>query len=158
MTINPAKIEIRDLAESDLAAIIGFVQLLEEAPHWPSETFSQMLSGEFRSRRIALVAADRGSGEVLGFAVASLVVPEAELENIAVARKAQRRGIGRQILFELVNKLRHAGIQTLHLEVRASNSAAIGLYNSLEFNETGRRPRYYSSPVEDAVLMTCELR
>ncbi len=47
---------------------------------------------------------------------------------------------------------------TGHLEVRASNRAAIGLYNSFGFNESGRRQRYYSDPIEDAVLMTCDLR
>jgi ribosomal-protein-alanine N-acetyltransferase len=122
-----------------------------------------MLSGDFLSRRIALVAILAGSGEVIGFAVAGLVPPEAELENIAVAREVQRRGIARQLLSELVRELkiprepRQAGIGTLHLEVRASNSAAIGLYNSIGFTESGHRPRYYSDPVEDAVLMTFKL-
>jgi ribosomal-protein-alanine N-acetyltransferase len=158
MSFDLAKVEIRNLAESDLEAVVGLVELLEEAPHWPRDTFVQMLSGEFLSRRIALVGVDGGAGEILGFAVASLVPPEAELENIAVARVAQRRGIASQLLAGLVRKLRQAGVETLHLEVRFSNSAAIGLYKSFGFIETGRRHRYYSDPVEDAVLMTLKLR
>ncbi|MFZ0301163.1 MAG: ribosomal protein S18-alanine N-acetyltransferase [Terracidiphilus sp.] len=157
MRFDPAAIEIRNLAESDLETVVGLVESLEEAPHWPQETFVQMLSGEFRARRVALVATDASTGEVAGFTFASLVVPEAELESIAVSPAHQRLGIGRQLLAGLVRDLRQAGVETLHLEVRVSNRAAIGLYNSFGFNETGRRPRYYSDPVEDAVLMTLHL-
>jgi ribosomal-protein-alanine N-acetyltransferase len=154
---SPPAINIRRLAESDLPDVLRIAKSVNEAPRWPRQTFVEMLSGEFLSRRIALVAADAGSGEALGFAVASVVPPEAELENIAVALAHQRRGIGRQLLTTLIRQLRHAGIDTLHLEVRASNRSAIGLYNSFGFSETGRRPRYYSGPVEDAVLMTMHL-
>jgi ribosomal-protein-alanine N-acetyltransferase len=158
MRFDPITVDIRNLAEADLPRVLGIAEGANEAPRWPRKTFVEMLSGEFLSRRVALVATVAGLGEVVGFAVASLVAPEAELENIAVDPEVQRRGIGRQLLSQLVKHLRHAGIETLHLEVRISNSAAIGLYKSLGFNETGRRPRYYSDPVEDAVLMTCELR
>jgi [ribosomal protein S18]-alanine N-acetyltransferase len=39
--------------------------------------------------------------------------------------------------------------------VRPTNVAAMALYESLGFLETGRRPRYYGD--EDAVLMTLNL-
>ena len=158
MRFDPANVEIRKLAESDMEAVIGLVESLEEVAHWSRQTFVEMLSGEFLSRRIALVAQESRSGEVVGFAVASRVAPEAELENIAVAGEFQRRGIGRQLLSELVKELQQSHIETFHLEVRASNLAAIGLYKSLGFNMTGLRTRYYSDPVEDAVLMSCWLR
>jgi ribosomal-protein-alanine N-acetyltransferase len=43
------------------------------------------------------------------------------------------------------------------LEVRASNQAALGFYRGQGFRETGRRPRYYADPEEDAVLMLLNL-
>jgi [ribosomal protein S18]-alanine N-acetyltransferase len=156
MSLGPG-INIRRLAESDLPDVLKIAADAQEAPRWPRQTFVEMLSGEFLARRIALVATAAASGEVLGFAVAGLVLHEAELENIAVARPHQRRGVGRQLLSELASELRRFGVEAFHLEVRASNSTALRLYNSFGFNETGRRPRYYSDPIEDAVLMTCEL-
>jgi len=145
------------MAESDLPGVLKIAESANEAPRWPRQTFAEMLSGEFLTRRVALVATDTGSDELVGFTVASLVAPEAELESIAVSLAHHRLGIARRLLAELAAELGQAGIESLHLEVRLSNRAAIGLYNSFGFNETGRRPRYYSDPVEDAVLMTLPL-
>ncbi|MGB7744503.1 MAG: ribosomal protein S18-alanine N-acetyltransferase, partial [Terracidiphilus sp.] len=108
-------------------------------------------------RRISLVAESRAAGKVAGFAVASVVAGQAELESIVVASDAQRRGLGRRIFSILIHELKRAGAELLILEVRASNAAALAFYRSLEFAETGRRSRYYIDPVEDAVLMALEL-
>jgi [ribosomal protein S18]-alanine N-acetyltransferase len=151
-------ITIRRLVESDLSSILTIAASADEAPNWPRETFIEMLSGQFSTHRIALVAAEPGSDKAMGFVIASFVPPEAELEAIAVAESCQRQCIGRRLLSGLVSGLRYHGIDALHLEVRASNRAAIGLYNSFGFNESGRRPRYYSNPIEDAVLMTLKFQ
>jgi ribosomal-protein-alanine N-acetyltransferase len=95
--------------------------------------------------------------EVVGFTVASLLPPEAELETIAVASTAQRHGLARRLFVELAAKLVAAQITEVFLEVRASNQPALGLYRRLGFTETGRRVRYYHDPVEDAVLMRLRL-
>ncbi len=92
-----------------------------------------------------------------GFAVASLLPPEAELETIAVAATAQRHGLARRLFAELATELAKAQIAEVNLEVRASNQPALELYRRLGFAETGRRVRYYHDPVEDAVLMRLRL-
>ena len=94
---------------------------------------------------------------VAGFVVAVLVPPEAELETIAVVESAQRLGVGRQLLQGLADELRTQQAKSLNLEVRASNLAALRVYRSQEFEEIGRRKRYYSDPEEDAVLMRLRL-
>lgn len=97
------------------------------------------------------------SGRIVGFAVAGLVAPEAELETIAVSAKAQRQGVGALLLRALAEELRTERVTGLILEVRASNRAALGFYRAQGFIETGRRPRYYADPEEDAVLMGLNL-
>jgi ribosomal-protein-alanine N-acetyltransferase len=57
----------------------------------------------------------------------------------------------------LLEELRTEEVCQLILEVRASNRAALGFYGALGFKETGRRPRYYIDPEEDAVLMGLRL-
>jgi len=157
MSLEPGKVEIRDLRESDLATVIALVELLEDAPDWPPEIYAALLQPGAARPRIVLVAGDTRSGEVLGFVVAGLLPPEAELESIAVAPSVQRRGIGRRLLASLVTRLRTSGILQLHLEVRASNQTALRFYSAQNFNQTGVRPRYYTDPEEDAVLMTLRL-
>jgi ribosomal-protein-alanine N-acetyltransferase len=95
---------------------------------------------------------------IVGFAVAGILPPQAELETIALPEKEQRRGIGSKLLAAMVEELRTAGVREFILEVRASNQRALGFYRSLGWSETGRRPRYYADPEEDAVLMSLELR
>jgi ribosomal-protein-alanine acetyltransferase len=97
------------------------------------------------------------SGEVVGFAVASLTPPQAELEIIGVAPAVQRRGLARQIFWALAAELGAAQVAEVYLEVRASNQSALELYRRLGFMVAGRRPRYYHDPVEDAVLMRLRL-
>jgi ribosomal-protein-alanine acetyltransferase len=100
---------------------------------------------------------ERDEGVVVGFAVAAMVVQEAELETIAVAAERQRRGVGGLLLRALVDELKAAQVSELRLEVRASNQVALGFYCQEGFEEAGRRPRYYADPEEDAVLMRLRL-
>jgi [ribosomal protein S18]-alanine N-acetyltransferase len=163
MSPDSAHVEIRSLHADDLDEIIAIAEILEEAPHWPRARYEELLpAGDLlpdqSSRpRIALVARDARSGEILGFIVANLAGPEAELESIAVAAHARRRGVGRLLLASLVTRLRTEGIADLHLEVRASNFGATRFYQAQDFKQTGVRPRYYADPEEDAVLMTLRL-
>ncbi len=163
MKFDPADLEIRPLDGADLEVVLGIVEMLEEAPHWSRAHFEEILSvgdilpDRISRPRIALAARDAHSWGILGFIVASLVAPEAELESIAVAQAAQRRGIGRRLLASLVTRLRTSGIRDLHLEVRTSNRTAIRFYEAQNFMQTGVRSGYYADPEEDAVLMTLHL-
>ncbi len=78
------------------------------------------------------------------------LVTQAELETIAIAAAEQRRGIGRKLMTAMAEELSAAAVSEALLEVRASNEKALGLYRSMGWLETGRRPRYYAEPEEDA--------
>jgi ribosomal-protein-alanine N-acetyltransferase len=146
---------IRPMTIADLDAILAIAASLTDAPHWPRSAYLHALNSEFTPHRIALVATEPDS--VSGFAIASLLPPQAELETIAVAAGSQRRGLGRQLFQELTSQLRQAGARELLLEVRASNLSALAFYRSLGFVQSSLRQRYYSDPVEDAVLMQLQL-
>jgi len=143
------------MTPADLDRVMEVAESLKEAPQWPRTAFERALDPVAQPRRIALVA--EAVGAVAGFAVASLLPPEAELETIAVASKAQRQGLARRLFAELAAELVAVRIADVFLEVRASNQPALGLYRGLGFAETGRRVRYYHDPVEDAVLMRLRL-
>jgi ribosomal-protein-alanine N-acetyltransferase len=147
---------VRRMAAADLERVLAIAASLREAPHWPLEAYRAALDSQGQPLRIALVV--EVSGTVAGFAIASVIAPQAELEGIAVAAEFQRGGAGRCLLDALTQEIKKNCAEEFLLEVRASNRPALELYRSQGFAETGLRPRYYSDPVEDAVLMSLLLR
>ena len=57
----------------------------------------------------------------------------------------------------LLAQAKSESVEIVHLEVRRSNVTAQSLYQRCGFAADGLRPRYYSRPTEDAVLMSCRL-
>jgi ribosomal-protein-alanine N-acetyltransferase len=119
------------------------------ASHWSAEQYEAAFSST-GAKRIALVIDEEGV--VKGFLVARAVEHQWEIENIAVAGPARRRGLGTRLLSEFLDLARKRGAQTVFLEVRDSNVAARALYEKWAFVEAGRRARYYRDPEEDAVI------
>jgi [ribosomal protein S18]-alanine N-acetyltransferase len=146
---------VRRMTASDLDAVLAIAASLKQAPQWAREAYEAALDGETGPLRVALVS--EIDERVTGFAVASVVAPEAELETIAVAGAWQRRGVAKALWAALAEELKLAGARVTLLEVRTSNGKALGLYGRLGFAETGRRKGYYADPKEDAVLMRLEL-
>jgi ribosomal-protein-alanine N-acetyltransferase len=92
------------------------------------------------------------TADLQGFLVARSLGKEWEIENIAVAGPARRRGLGTRLLGEFLDQVRAQGAEAVFLEVRESNHAARSLYEKWAFVESGRRTRYYRDPEEDAVI------
>ncbi len=99
------------------------------------------------------------AAEVVGYGVLSVAAGEAHVLNVCVAPSEQGRGYGARMMRRLIDLARWHQAQRIFLEVRPSNPRAIGLYQSLGFNEIGRRPNYYPAHVgrEDAIVMAMEL-
>ena len=145
---------VRRMAAADVDAVMELAAGLPTAPHWPRDAYLAAQDPKASLARIALVAETlEGEDPLAGFALASLIPPQAELESIVVATIFQRRGIARRLFEALAGELASAGITEVLLEVRASNEAALSLYRALGFEEAGQRAGYYADPVEDAVLM-----
>lgn len=85
------------------------------------------------------------------------MAPEWEIENIVVAPKVRRKGIGRQLVDALLAAAGETNSESVFLEVRESNAAARKLYESAGFQQNGRRKSYYSDPPEDAILYRKDL-
>lgn len=157
MTSLPPSALIRRMTLADLDRVMEIAESLKDAPQWPRSAYLAALDPAAAPPRIALVVEGPEAGMVAGFAVASLLPQEAELEIIAVAPAAQRQGLAVRLFEALIAEFYTAYIKGIMLEVRATNQPALELYRRLGFEETGRRPRYYHDPVEDAILMRLRL-
>ena len=117
---------------------------------WSRET----LEWELRNSDVTYIYVLRlGEGTIAAFCVCWIIFDELHINTVAVAPGERRRGwatvLLKHVMAEAVAK--HATRATL--EVRASNTAALKLYEGLGFRLTAVRPRYYSQPDEDALIL-----
>ena len=107
--------------------------------------------------RIAESERRRHHSSLAGYIVARMGADELHINNVAVREPYRRLGIGRVLLDRILAEGERAGIQTAFLELRAGNTAALSLYEDCGFRVTARRSKYYSDPVEDALVMIVQL-
>ncbi|MET8837790.1 ribosomal protein S18-alanine N-acetyltransferase [Micromonospora sp. NPDC004540] len=119
------------------------------AEQWSPAMFWNELANGHRY----LVATDE-DGTVLGYAGLMVVPPdEAWVQNVAVRRDAQRRGIGRLLLEALLAEAARRGVRSTLLEVAADNAPAQRLYAMYGFEPIGVRRGYYQASNTDALVM-----
>ena len=94
--------------------------------------------------------------EVVGYVGSQSVLGWADMMNLAVAPVCRQKGIAQALVTELIAQLQQNQVTCLTLEVRATNTPAINLYNKLGFVSVGRRPNYYHNPREDALILRKE--
>ena len=87
-----------------------------------------------------------------------ITVDEGQITNIAVHPDHRRKGYGAAITRALLRHAKDARLESVSLEVRASNTAAIELYKKAGFAEAGRRKGFYAKPTEDAIVMVCKIK
>lgn len=136
-------------------AYLPEVLALEQAAFAPAWTEGSLLKEIWREETYFALAVDDDA--VLGFCILRRMSDEGELYQIAVQREWQRQGIAAQLLSAALNDCALHGVAAIYLEVRRSNVSAISLYRKSGFVRQGLRKNYYSSPVEDAVVLVCRL-
>ncbi|KAB1904325.1 ribosomal-protein-alanine N-acetyltransferase [Micromonospora sp. AMSO1212t] len=125
-----------------------------EADLFGAEKWSAgMFWNELANGHFYLVATD-DDGAVLGYAGLAVSPPdEAWVQNVAVRRDAQRRGIGRLLLEALLAEAARRGARSTLLEVAADNAPAQRLYATYGFEPIGVRRGYYQPSNTDALVM-----
>lgn len=142
---------VRALHETDLTALLQLEIACFEHP-WSEKQLSTYLVGE-RYLCFGLWQAT----QLQGFALLSTVLDEAELLQIGVHPDCRGQGGATELLSYVHARLDDQGIKRCLLEVRRSNTPALGLYRCLAYQEDGVRKGYYptASGHEDAILMSC---
>lgn len=120
---------------------------------WPVDAFREVLG----SAAVHAFVVEAGEGELVGYLVGWVVADEAEILNLGVAPEWRRRGVGRALVREALERYRALGARQIFLDVRESNEAALRLYQAQGFSRIGRRRRYYRRPVEDALVLRAGL-
>ena len=137
---------LRPFQERDLPAVLAIERQVFSNP-WSEEAFRPFLEDGSAFSQVALVGR-----ELAGYTLGWCVAPEAELSNLAVDPRWQRRSVGCVLLRWTLETCARRGASEVFLEVRASNGPAQRLYRRHGFEELGRRRNYYGNPREDALV------
>ena len=139
-------VNIREWTEND----VGAAALIERAcfaEPWTMDVIRQSLTVPHFYGFVL-----EADGEIVGYACGSSLFEDAELMRIAVLPKCRGLGYGRLLLDRFIEGASARGAERMFLEVRASNTAALGLYTSSGFEKNRLRKRYYPDG-EDGIEM-----
>lgn len=143
-------IQIIPMNESHVAQVAALEAICFSDP-WSEKSVASELTNPLS---YWLVAVD---GErVAGYVGSQTVLDETDMMNIAVHPDYRRQGLAERLVDSLVAGLREKGSRCLTLEVRQSNTPAIGLYEKLGFTQIGLRKNYYRNPREHALILRKE--
>ena len=139
---------VRRLEERDIQGVVALQSGCPEAAQWKAADYERAARGEMA----AWVA--EGNAGIVGFLIARRLIQQTEILNLAVRVGTRRCGVGTSLLQTVVDWSKSLGAESVLLEVRATNVAAVKLYEACGFRLVGRRPRYYAHPVDDALLLS----
>ncbi len=137
---------IRRLVYSDLPQVIAI-----ERRSFPTPWSLAMFVLELSKPSGICLAAMRGE-RLVGYLICARYDSVWHLMNVAVDDRSRREGIATALIERLFELADGPGEQYT-LEVRASNSVAIAMYEGLGFRSAGRRRAYYHDNREDALIM-----
>lgn len=143
---------IRPLDLRDIEDVLAIQAACPEIAQWSTWDYDRVARGE-----MAGWVMESESGEITGFLVARRIVNDLEILNFAVRSGARRQGIGASLLGEALRWGSTFSARQAFLEVRVSNLAALRFYEQHKFQITGRRPRYYTAPIEDAFVLSAQI-
>ena len=138
----------RLVSHADLDGLLALDEVCFHRP-WTRADYERELTDP--ARCFLFVA--RVDGRIIGYCSFWRIFDEAHINNFAVHPESRRQGVGRALLAHSLSAAAAIGAPKATLEVRASNLAAVALYESGGFLRGGLRRAYYTHPVEDALIL-----
>jgi len=143
-------LELKHLMPDQLDAVLKLDQLCFSGL-WTREGYERELESP-NSDLLALFV-PVGTDSLLGLGCLWAILEEAHITILAVHPRYRRQGLGIALLVALLTTAFDRGLERATLEVRASNSSALSLYDKFGFKTAGRRRRYYQDTGEDALIL-----
>lgn len=136
-------------AEADIDAIVAL-----ETEAFTNPWSRQTLVWELQNSDVTLVYVVRTDDDrIAAFCVCWVIFDELHINTLAVGHADRRHGHATALLRHVMAEAAARGAQKATLEVRASNKSALALYEGLGFHVAAKRPRYYTKPEEDALIL-----
>ncbi|UKP00914.1 ribosomal protein S18-alanine N-acetyltransferase [Nostoc sp. UHCC 0870] len=145
-----SNLKLKSLTSEDLSAILELDQACFGGL-WTLEGYQRELDSP--NSDLLGIFAPHSSKTLLGMGCFWSILEEAHITIVAVHPQYQRQGLGQALIYALLKTASDRNLELATLEVRASNEAAISLYQKFGFKTAGRRRRYYQDNGEDALIL-----
>ena len=140
------EVTIRPMEEGDIPQI-AYLERESFYPPWSEDAYREEMKNP-----MARVFVAASGDTVAGYLGLRQVLDEASVNNFAVDCRFRGRGLGKRLLEAALAYAGEHGATVITLEVRASNTPAIHLYEAYGFKRVGLRRGFYHRPTEDALL------
>lgn len=146
------KIKIQPMQKIEVDDVLKIEEQAYGDHHWSKDSFYGELSNDLAHYYSAFDL----EGNLIGYAGSWQILDEAHITTIAVKPELKRKKIGEALLNKILEECYKNEIKYITLEVRASNTPAISLYEKYGFKSLGTRKGYYQNNNEDALIMWTE--
>ena len=154
------KLPTEDVARQHMIQAVAAIEAVVQ-PHdsWTYQTIISLLEQDSVELLVVYEQEKKervGDNKVIGYCLYQVIFEQAEILRIGTHPNNQRQGIASQLFAQLNNALKRCEVESLLLEVRADNVAAIALYEQQDFTVIHTRKGYYQSsdkPAIDALIM-----
>lgn len=141
-------VKVGDISENDFADL-ALIEKKFFYPPWSENAFK-----DFYENKTGIGLTLKKGDKLVGYITGCHTLDVSEIYNIAVIESEQKKGLGRLLMLEFLQRL--PANTEITLEVRKTNSGAIALYEGLGFKAVGERRNFYQNPTEDALVMKKE--
>ncbi len=145
--MTTSTIEIRAMRWWDIPAIEVLERDLFPHDPWSTDQWWRELA-QLHNHYFVVESA----GVLSGYAGLSISGSDADIQTIAVSGTFQGRGLGRELLNQLLGRSRELDVTFIFLEVRSDNANALSLYSSFRFVEISKRAKYYADGTDALIL------
>ena len=150
-----SSVKIRPMRKEDIEAVSELAMLAN--PFADKETYKKHLLDELELNPELSIVAVNEKDEVIGYAQADVHGKMAVLEDIAVSRDWQRKGVGRKLLEKEIEMLKEKEVKIVRAEVHYKCAEAIPFYYRFGFRISGFEQDYFGIG-QDAIILKLELR
>jgi len=141
LSVRPPQVsDARALAEAEIACF---------SDPWPPQFFLSEILADGRFNRLLIDP----SGSMVGYLFSAWQYLDLHVLKVATLPLYRRQGLARRLMILAEEHAAEMNGESLTLEVRETNTEAIKMYESLDYEQAGVRSAYYQDG-EDAIIMT----
>lgn len=147
---------IRDMTVDDLQQVYA-IELAAHKTPWSLQLLNGCLQVGYHC--LVIESLNESAACILGYLICRFKASQCHILNLCIDPMHQRNGYGEQLLKHTIDSIDQTQFDTVMLEVRPSNVAALNLYHRFGFSQVRVKRNYYRDETgfEDAVVLEKKL-